>query len=58
MRAGAAALVVDEEETEPDTELHAALARARRLRLKEVQDAAVPKVSYIFHRFKGSLVII
>lgn len=52
VRAGAAALVVDEEETEPDTELHAALARARRLRLKEVQDAAVPKVEELLERVK------
>lgn len=40
-------IAVDEEETEPDTELQAALARARRLRQAELAEQAhfkVPKV--------------
>ncbi|XP_063893731.1 U4/U6.U5 tri-snRNP-associated protein 1 isoform X1 [Helicoverpa armigera] len=46
---------VDEEETEPDTELQAALARARRLRqaeLAEEQQFKVPKVEEILERVK------
>ncbi|KAJ8731036.1 hypothetical protein PYW08_002449 [Mythimna loreyi] len=48
-------LAVDEEETEPDTELQAALARARRLRQAELAHEAqfkVPKVEEILERVK------
>ena len=46
-----APLAVDDEETEPDTELQAALARARRLRQAERAEEAqfkVPKVPHYF----------
>lgn len=48
-------LTVDEEETEPDTELQAALARARRLRQAEEAEEAqfkVPKVADILEKVK------
>ncbi|XP_049868009.1 U4/U6.U5 tri-snRNP-associated protein 1 isoform X2 [Pectinophora gossypiella] len=47
----AAPLAVDEEEVEPDSELQAALARARRLRQAE-RAAHVPKVEDILERVK------
>ncbi|KAG6461156.1 U4/U6.U5 tri-snRNP-associated protein 1 isoform X2 [Manduca sexta] len=47
-------LAVDEEETEPDTELQAALARARRLRQAGAAgpDRKIPKVEEILERVK------
>lgn len=45
MVGAAATPVEDAEETEPDTELQAALARARRLRQQELlDDTKIPKV--------------
>ncbi|XP_075974357.1 U4/U6.U5 tri-snRNP-associated protein 1 [Anticarsia gemmatalis] len=48
-------LAVDDEETEPDTELQAALARARRLRQAEIAEETqfkVPKVEEILEKVK------
>ncbi|XP_034826911.1 U4/U6.U5 tri-snRNP-associated protein 1 [Maniola hyperantus] len=47
------AAVADEEETEVDTELQAALARARRLRQAEAAASRVPKVEEILQQAEG-----
>ncbi|XP_068632741.1 U4/U6.U5 tri-snRNP-associated protein 1 [Battus philenor] len=45
-------IAVDDEEVEPDSELQAALARARRLRQMEQRHLDVPKVEEILERVK------
>ncbi|CAG4961668.1 unnamed protein product [Parnassius apollo] len=45
-------IAVDDEEVEPDSELQAALARARRLRQMEEQQLNVPKVEEILEHVK------